>query len=257
MYVSDAMLKRLFAIAITVFGLLLCVSFVHYNRALSRALDKAAVSTLENFSTASTAVISQRLTQTLASVKGLSGLSSSEENLFSPELMKNLSVGAKNMIYDHLVVVRRNGEGLSTAGDRLNVGHREYFKKAMKGESSISLIHKSIISGGEVIIFAVPIYHAEKVIGVLYASLYQEKFKSIFYTAPFNKSGFSCVVAKNGEIISAPHDKKQADWGKIKNVFDFDRTKFHRLASDAPLFPDKTIHGHGSMLYVENLKLPT
>jgi methyl-accepting chemotaxis protein len=81
-------------------------------------------------------------------------------------------------------------------------GDREYFKKAMAGETSLSEPIKSRITGKPTIIAATPIKMDGRVIGVVYASCLLDTFYEKFVKPIVaGKRGYAYIIARNGQIV--------------------------------------------------------
>jgi methyl-accepting chemotaxis protein len=89
---------------------------------------------------------------------------------------------------------------LSAIGQKFD--DREYFKKAMAGETSLSEPIKSRVTGKATIIAATPIKMDGRIIGVAYASCPLDAFYEKFVKpVVVGKRGYAYILARNGQIV--------------------------------------------------------
>lgn len=121
--------------------------------------------------------------------------------------------------FSQMVICDTNGNSYSNENTFMNIANRDYFKKAMRGESSVSKPARADAESEEYIVIAVPIHDAAAVTGVL-LGVYpiSTASKQLFdFTAHSNSYGF--VVEPNGAIVLASeHEDKLSD---NKNLFAF------------------------------------
>ncbi len=120
---------------------------------------------------------------------------------------------------------------LDTAGNTLassdpaakgNFADREYFKKAMAGETNVSEPIISRVTQKPVFLVATPVKLGEKIAGVLYVRVDLAKFsEDMVDPVKLGQSGYAFMTGKTGVVISHP-DKSQilktkigeTEWGK-------------------------------------------
>jgi len=120
---------------------------------------------------------------------------------------------------------------LDTAGNTLassdptakgNFADRDYFKKAMAGETNVSEPIISRVTKKPVFLVATPVKLGDKIAGVLYVRVDLGKFsEDMVDPVKLGQSGFAFMTGKTGVVISHP-DKSQilktklgeTDWGK-------------------------------------------
>lgn len=114
------------------------------------------------------------------------------------ELRKQLNLDG----YRRLSIADVNGNSITTDGVMLNIQDREYFKKALAGESFVSDPFKSRVDSSMVITFAVPLYHEEKITGVLYATYDADVISTITDEIKLSDSGYTFIINRQGDIIA-------------------------------------------------------
>ncbi len=118
------------------------------------------------------------------------------------ELRKQLEIGR----YKRLSIADRNGNSETTDGIQLQVGDREYFKKALRGEANVSDPLKSRADGTMVIAFAVPLTENGVITGVLYATYDAEELSRMTDKIKLSSKGTSYILSRTGYTIA--HDDR-------------------------------------------------
>ena len=109
--------------------------------------------------------------------------------------------------FARMSIADRNGNSITTDGQRLFIGDREYFILAIAGEKNISDPVISRVDGTLVITYAVPIMYNEKAIGVLYSTEDIEALSRVTDSIRLGDYGKSYIVDSKGTII-AHKDRK-------------------------------------------------
>lgn len=131
----------------------------------------------------------------LASVIGASGLPVHDSQQFT--MFSNMS---KSEDFSNLLLIDKDGIGVALNGETYDVSHREYFHKAMQGKRQISDL-MVLVDGKKYVVFAVPIYRSDEIIGVLAFPYLPETFLSMLDTNVFNSRCESYLVRSDGSII--------------------------------------------------------
>lgn len=109
--------------------------------------------------------------------------------------------------YRRLSLADKQGYAVTTDNQRLYIGDREYFKKAMKGETVVSDPIVSRVDGTAVIVFAVPITEKNEVTGILYATYSADVLSLMTDKIKLKDNGSTFIINKNGDVI-ANDDRK-------------------------------------------------
>ncbi|MCX7749545.1 MAG: EAL domain-containing protein [Clostridia bacterium] len=118
------------------------------------------------------------------------------------EKLTYLDNEVKRNHFKRMSIADTKGVSKTTDGREIYIGDREYFKKAVKGERNISDPIKSRIDGTMVIVFAVPIYDSDKIIGVLYATHNGDEMCKITDNIRLGGKGYSFIINKQGVAIA-------------------------------------------------------
>jgi len=95
-----------------------------------------------------------------------------------------------------------NGEAKFSDGIDTNVKEREYFKKALAGESNVSdpLISKT--DNTVIIVYAVPIKNNNEIVGVLISTRDGNKLSDLTNQVEFGDTGNAFMIRKDGAVIA-------------------------------------------------------
>jgi len=119
------------------------------------------------------------------------------------------NIAKTNKVYDNLGYGQINGNYISSAGAKGNLSDRDYFQRALKGESSISDPVNSKSTGNLVVIIGVPVMVEGKVTGVVYGSISMDGLNKKVLAVKVGQTGYALVAQRNGLTIIHP-DKEVA-----------------------------------------------
>jgi methyl-accepting chemotaxis protein len=119
------------------------------------------------------------------------------------------NVAKENKVYDSIGYIRPDGSYINSTGATGSLADRDYFPKAMRGETVISdpVIARS--TGHLVAIVAVPVKADGKVAGVIYGSVDMEGLGKKVLSIKIGQTGYAYVMQENGLTIIHP-DKEVA-----------------------------------------------
>ncbi|WZL71852.1 methyl-accepting chemotaxis protein [Clostridiaceae bacterium 35-E11] len=99
-------------------------------------------------------------------------------------------------------IADKNGYAIATDGKTYDLQDREYFQRALKGETVISDLLISKSDGSLIVIYATPIQYNGEVTGVLVAVRDAKSFSQIVSDIQIGKTGYAYIVDKTGDIIA-------------------------------------------------------
>jgi len=131
-------------------------------------------------------------------------------------------------IPDFLFIYVANAQGevraasLPDSVGKIKAPHRDYFQKAMKGETNVSSIYTSTTTGKPAFAVAAPIRDGEKIIGVLYAVADLNRFNEKFISGVkigeaghlYVYDGTGSVFAHKDPSIIMKENMNNHDWGQ-------------------------------------------
>lgn len=97
-----------------------------------------------------------------------------------------------------------NGEMISNDGEEDNFSYRDYFRRSIKGEPTISGVLNDTLNPGERInVICVPVYNAsQEIIGVAGITYDAQVFRELLNIDFFQGKGLGYIVDEEGNIIS-------------------------------------------------------
>jgi len=178
----------------------LIMAFLFYFLSAGNMIKLAEDSLLVHANDAARLVRSQ-VYNYFTSVEGLAA----QSEIKSMDLETQLSVTQreiKNFDFTSIVVIDKNGVGHDINGNRLELKDREYFSRAMKGETYISEITLSRIDGSMSFAIASPIYNESRsqILGVIIGVINAENIINIVSEINLNGKGYAYMIDSKGTV---------------------------------------------------------
>ena len=117
-----------------------------------------------------------------------------------------------------VIIAHPNPKGIGQ-----NLGNREYFKRAMQGQNTISDVITSTSTGRQVFLIVVPVRDNGRVVGVLFSGIELAKFSDKFIDpVKIGKEGYAFMSNAKGLLLAHPKNPEQVmkadmskfDWGR-------------------------------------------
>lgn len=120
------------------------------------------------------------------------------------ERIDGLDVYAEEYRIKRIWLMNPNGEMVSNDGEEDNFSYRDYFRRSIKGEPTISGVLNDTLNPGERInVICVPVYNAsQEIIGVVGITYDAQVFRELLNIDFFQGKGLGYIVDKEGNIIS-------------------------------------------------------
>lgn len=99
-------------------------------------------------------------------------------------------------------IVGKDGKAVTTNGKTLDLKDREYFKKALQGETVISDLLISKLDKSLIVIYATPIKYNNKITGVLVAARDAKNFSEMISSIKIGETGYGYIVNREGKIVA-------------------------------------------------------
>ena len=109
----------------------------------------------------------------------------------------------RNACFDMLRFVDASGDDYTSKGVQGNLADRDYFQAGMRGESGMTYVMKSRVTGQRQIGFYAPVYYQNEIIGVM-VGFYGENYirQKIEYEL-FGYAGEGWLIAGSGEVLGS------------------------------------------------------
>ncbi len=106
-----------------------------------------------------------------------------------------------NSDFEYIMIADLTGRAIRSDGADANISDRDYFKRALKGETVVSDPIISKFRNATIIAVATPLYTDEWITGVLVGSYDAKKFDKLLLSS-FNGNGYAYIIDDLGKIIS-------------------------------------------------------
>lgn len=128
-------------------------------------------------------------------------------NVSKEEKIQILKQEAERIGCERLTIIDLNGDSFNGNGKEQYLGDREYYIKAIAGESNVTdpTIGKS--TGQLLVFYAVPIKDGDKIIGVLQEVQDGTNLSLLTNQVTYGKNGFAYMIKDDGTIIAHPNDE--------------------------------------------------
>ncbi|MEG2118618.1 MAG: cache domain-containing protein, partial [Clostridia bacterium] len=218
--------KIFFALAIAVISIW---TFFDFSLQLQNVLTNSTYKTLSEISLHYNKAFVDRIAYNTRTMNVLSGSLHKMCDMSKEEIMRVLQNAVDDGGYTKMIVCNTDGNTLSNDGISINVSHRDYFKKALRGEINISDPLVTTINHDEAIVIAVPICTNKDISGVLFGVYPLETAGEQLLDSTYYSDGYGFIISPDGKILlSSKHKDKLCD---EKNLFDFfDKTTFSNFS---------------------------
>ncbi|QZY55917.1 methyl-accepting chemotaxis protein [Crassaminicella profunda] len=182
----------------------------------SNALLNSVKNNLILISQESSQVISERINTEMEKLKVVA----SQSRITNPnnpieDKMDVLREEAKRSGHIVMDIVNVEGEGIGTDGKTYDLREREYFKRAIQGETAISDLLVSKRNQSLIIVYATPIKYNGKITGVLVAVRDGKNFSQIISDIKIGKTGYAYIVNQEGKIVAHKDVNKVIEGGDM------------------------------------------
>ncbi|KDR94951.1 methyl-accepting chemotaxis sensory transducer with Cache sensor [Peptoclostridium litorale DSM 5388] len=213
-----------------IIALSLVLGFVSYYAA-SKGLSESVESNLEIIAVESSKFVEARIGAEFGKLEILAA----SHDISSPEVpieekLALLSKEKERSGHLRMYVIDPNGQGTNTEGTVLSLSDREYFQKAIQGESNISDPLVSKEDGSIIIVYAVPITNNGQITGVLIAIRDGNALSTIVNSIKIGEQGYAYMINQKGEIIGHKDKQVVMDQFNLLNAAKSDK-KMEELAS--------------------------
>lgn len=195
-------IKTKLILAISVIVLISCVgvSIISYTYGSKVLLNKTE-DNLVVISEKSSQVISERINIEKEVLKSVASKEKIVENYVTKrEKMIALNNEIRKYGYSKMLIANIDGQAYSNDNKEYDVSQREYFKKAMDGETIISDV--IVIEDSLVVTYATPIWRGGGVCGVLIGVRDINTFINMISDITIGESGYAFIVNKEGQLVA-------------------------------------------------------
>ena len=137
------------------------------------------------------------------------------KNYESKEIAENLKTERIKHNFVRIAIIKPDGN-YTENGKTINLNSRSYFQEALKGNSSISDILVSKLTGEKIIVYSAPIKNNNQIIGILIGVQSVKSLQKNLTVKAFNNNGFTRIIDKNGNYVISTESEDFIE----KNIYD-------------------------------------
>ena len=164
----DKKARRIFFI-IMCSVLLVIHAFVQFGISISEMELSNTQKNLEEMAESSIRKVRQEYEYMIRSLEGMTDAFGQTPSVDDERLYKQLAFLKSVTIFDYVGAADIYGNTVDSAGQKTNIASREYFQKAMRGETVISgVLDSQVVNQKEIQVLAVPIQNSGSIDGVLF-----------------------------------------------------------------------------------------
>lgn len=191
-------------IYVTTLLLLVCVSLgILANIFATKSLTQSIEESLTQMASEAAMIVESRIE---GEFKTLEVIASSDivkdENITLENKAIMLDDEAQKIGYLRIGIANRDGVLYSSNGTSVSIKDRDYYKKALSGQNTVSDPILSKVDDSLVLMFAIPIEENNKIIGVLTAAIDGAQWSAITNDITYGKTGKAFMLNKEGVTIA-------------------------------------------------------
>ena len=174
---------------------------------LNEQISEETMISMNEVSQKNASTIENRINDNLQLVDSLSEMVIYEDLSKPKEIIDKLKYLAEKNHLKRIGLADVNGDCYTTDDEHLNISQREYFQKALKGESNVSeVITDKIGAGDKINAYATPVMQNGEVKAVFFYVKTLEDFSQDILVTSFNGKGHSLLSDTAGDIILRCND---------------------------------------------------
>lgn len=162
-------------------------------------------------------VIEKIVNMNLDKIEAIANIIGSQEEFSIDYTLDILKMESTRSAYKRMGYVTLDGNAVTTDDEKFNVKTKEYFIKAVSGESNVSDRIEDKVGGELINVYAVPLYYQGKIQGIIFATSETNSFNKILSTPTFGGEGFSYIITKDG--IPIVYSKNKNGLKEFSNLY--------------------------------------
>ncbi len=131
-----------------------------------------------------------------------------------------LTVMQSNNSFNTLYCIDKNGKGISSTGEQVDLSDLSELDRIIAGEQVITEPRLINESGGKELLLAVPIFDGQEIVGALIGQYPTSFFEQALHPA-FEGAGYMLVVNSSGDVLFSQSNEHTLSTNNIFVTFDF------------------------------------
>lgn len=208
-------------IALLAIVVLIFISFTltKFNEDIQKRVYKLQVTSLQNLSKQSGAVVEKNLEGMVNTLYALTEFLDKDDDFVNKENLDRLRkfAGDRDLMFQRFGLADKQGIARVTNGKTIDISSRKYFQDCMREKRASSEIRKSDLTNEMICVMAVPIIEDQETVGILYGCADLKMFSIYENTILENEEQYIQVIDLDGTyIVKEPSSML----GKRDNIFD-------------------------------------
>lgn len=146
--------------------------------------------------------VNRHMQSSISFLQGMGVVFGEYEDIHDPEALACLKKVSEISDFKRMWLTKANGQAISSEGVESNAAGREYLTDGISGNSGISEIQYSRVTNEKNVVVYAPIYHNDKVVGLVIGIYALEELGDIIDIDCFAGKGYSHIVRESGEIVT-------------------------------------------------------
>lgn len=186
--------------------ILVIIVLAFYARLLEEELNAETIGTLEEVSAQTVAILNEKIAGEFELLNEVSQQLEKEGFELEKAIATVTEINSRHS-YKRMGIVLPDGLAYTTDADEVYMGEEAFFTESMQGKTVLAGRLEDSISGGDIIVYSVPIYQNAEVSGVLFAAYNAEELRTALEVSVFDGKGYSYVVRQNGDAVIDSNSK--------------------------------------------------
>lgn len=253
--------RVVFAVVVIAMLFLVFMLFLNFSGNVTKFLKQDVEATITAVSSQSKDLLQHTISQATTNLHGMASAFAKYKDFSDPEILTVIEREAVRNNYTRISISGLDGNVITSDNQDYNISKREYFIKSKQGTANISNVLLSYVNGEKIIVYSVPIFRDNTVIGVLSAENSVKQLETMLTSASINKQSHTYITDKEGNVLIHPsyHDGEQPTDNVFSLVADPDSILFEQVLADARENKDGVIeftHLSGDQRFAAYVRIP-
>lgn len=142
-------------------------------------------------------------------------------NISIEDKQKVLQYEIEECIFNEIVIVDSEGKGITSTGEPIFIGDKDYLKKILNGKASIEKPVKSRVKDKNVVICSAPMVYEDNVVGAIFGIINSDLVKDNLLVNAYSNEGCAYIISKKGEILFSKHNGQENKNIDESDVFEY------------------------------------
>lgn len=193
-------LKSMIILGVILLLLITLASIVSYRFYIEKNLAASSSNTMDSVLAQQKYEFASKLENQRQNIKAFANIFS-HNDLTQEELIKELTAVSTNSTFSYATLVSLDGSAIENTGETMDLSDRDYFKRALKGETVIADPMTSKTTGESIVVFATPVRDGDEIVAVL-LGVYDAETLSSLLQPSFGGKGFAYITTSDGTVMA-------------------------------------------------------